>query len=244
MGKQQSSTPRVVAIVLGAGQGTRMGHAINKIFLPIDGKPIIIHALETFEHCALVDEILLVGAKGEEAQLAKLAHAAQLRKVRRIIEGGATRHGSEQCALEALRAEIEAGEIEIILIHDGARPFLSPSSVESLIERTRGVGAAILALPLQEEERIVQVDTTQAVCRSYEGEQIWRAQTPQAFRATLLLQAYDQAARDQFVGTDTAASVERIGYPVAVVESELSNLKITTAHDLFQAEKLSRHRRL
>jgi 2-C-methyl-D-erythritol 4-phosphate cytidylyltransferase len=221
-----------------------MGHAINKIFLPIDGKPIIIHALEAFEHCALVDEILLVGAKGEEAQLAKLAHAAQLRKVRRIIEGGATRHGSEQCALEALRAEIEAGEIEIILIHDGARPFLPSSSVECLIERTRGVGAAILALPLQEEERVVQVDTTQGVCRSYEGEQIWRAQTPQAFRATLLLQAYDQAARDQFVGTDTAASVERIGYPIAVVESELSNLKITTAHDLFQAEKLSRHRHL
>ncbi len=242
MGRQQRSSQRVVAIVLGAGQGARMGHSINKIFLPIDGKPIIIHALETFEHCALVDEILLVTAKGEEEQLAKLAHTAQIRKVRRIVEGGATRHGSEHCALEALRVEIEEGDIEVVLVHDGARPFISQRSVDTLIERARRVGGAILALPLQEEEHIVQVDETHAVCRSYEGKSIWRAQTPQAFQAHLLLRAYDQAACDHFVGTDTAASVERLGYPVAVVESELTNLKITTAHDLFQAERLSRHR--
>lgn len=241
--RKQRSAKRVVAVVLGAGQGTRMGHPINKIFLPINGKPVIVYAIETFEHCSAIDEIMLVAAKGEEEQLAKLAYSAQCHKVKRVVHGGTTRHASEQCALNALRAEIEAGELDVILIHDGARPFIAREKVEMLVQKTREVGGAILAMPLQEEEHIVQVDGAQAVQKSYEGESIWRAQTPQAFQAPLLLAAYDAAERDQFIGTDTAASVERMGYHVAVVESEITNLKITTAHDLFHAEKLSHYRR-
>lgn len=241
--RKQRSAKRVVAVVLGAGQGTRMGHPINKIFLPINGKPVIVYAIETFEHCSAIDEIMLVAAKGEEEQLAKLAYSAQCHKVNRVVHGGTTRHASEQCALNALRAEIEAGELDVILIHDGARPFIAREKVEMLVQKTREVGGAILAMPLQEEEHIVQVDGAQAVQKSYEGESIWRAQTPQAFQAPLLLAAYDAAERDQFIGTDTAASVERMGYHVAVVESEITNLKITTAHDLFHAEKLSHYRR-
>ncbi len=243
MVRKNSSSIRVVSIVLGAGQGTRMGQPINKVFLPINGKPVIIYAIEAFEHCPAVDEILLVAAAGEEDQLFKLARHAQCHKVRRVVRGGASRHASEQCALEILRPEIDAGEIDIVLIHDGARPFISPEKVEQLINSARVAGGAILAMPLQEEELIAQVDDNLCVQKSFEGDQVWRAQTPQAFRASLLLQAYDQAERDQFYGTDTAASLERIGCGIAVVESETTNLKITTAHDLFHAEKLSRLRR-
>lgn len=241
--KKQESSGKVVAVVLGAGQGTRMGHPINKVFLPVNGKPIIIYAIEAFEHCPAVDEILLVAASGEEEQLAKLASSAYCHKVRRVVHGGATRHASEQCALEALRTHIEAGEIEIILIHDGARPFIGVEQIENLVAKARVFGGAILATPLQEEEQIVQVDETFTIRNSFEGDTVWRAQTPQAFQAALLLDAYDQAERDQFFGTDTAASVERVGCSVAVVESEATNLKITTAHDLFHAEKLGRYRR-
>lgn len=218
-----------------------MGRAVNKVFLPINGQPVIVYAIEVFEHCPAVDDILLVAAGGEENQLAKLAHTAQCHKVVRVVRGGATRHASEQCALEALRPQIEAGEVEVILIHDGARPFISVEKVELLIKKARELGGAILAAPLSEEEHIVQVDEEQRIQSNFAEEQVWRAQTPQAFQARLLLKAYDQAQCDAFVGTDTAASLERLGYGVAVVMSDATNIKITTAHDLLHAERLSRH---
>jgi 2-C-methyl-D-erythritol 4-phosphate cytidylyltransferase len=242
MPSKKGSLKRVVAVILGAGQGTRMGHSINKVFLPINGKAVIVYAIEAFEHCSLVDEIILVAAAGEEEQMAKLVYHAQCKKVSQIIEGGATRHASEQCALEVLRPHIDAGIVEIVLIHDGARPFISVEKVEQLIEKAREADGAILAAPLEEEERIAQVNSEKRVQRCFEGQQIWKAQTPQVFQASFLLKAYDQAHRDQFYGTDTAASVERMGGRVALVESDATNLKITTAEDLFLAERLSSHR--
>ncbi len=239
MVRKKSSSKRVVAVVLGAGQGTRMGYQVNKVFLPINGKPIIIYAVETFERCHVVDEVVLVIAAGEEEQMTKLAQHAQCTKVCQVVRGGATRHESEQCALEVLRPRIDAGDIEIVLIHDGARPFVSVEKVERLISKARELGGAILAIPLQEEERIAQVSGENYVQKSFEGQQAWKAQTPQAFHASLLLKAYDQARRDQFYGTDTAASVERIGGHIAVIKSDATNLKITTAQDLLLAEKLS-----
>jgi len=116
--------------------------------------------------------------------------------------------------------------------------------VEQLIARARESDGAILATPLKEEERIAQVGSEHYIQRSFEGQQAWRAQTPQAFQASLLLKAYDQAKRDVFLGTDTAASVERIGGHIVIVESDASNLKITTAHDLFLAERLTSRKRV
>jgi len=125
-----------------------------------------------------------------------------------------------------------------VLIHDGARPFVPIARVEQLIQKAREIGGAILAAPLQAEERLVQVDSEQNIQKSFAGRLVWKAQTPQAFQASLLLAAYDQAERDHFYGTDTASSVERIGGQIAIVESDNTNLKITTTHDLFLAEKL------
>src|SRR5215472_12572710 len=227
----------IVAVILGAGQGVRMGYQVNKVFLPINGKPMIMYAVETFERCRVIDEIMLVVAAGEEDPMMKLARHAQCTKVSRVIRGGPTRHESEQCALEVLRPRIETGEVEIVLIHDGARPFVPVEKVEQVIARARESDGAILAAPLQEEERIAQVGSEHYIQGSFEGQQVWKAQTPQAFQAPLLLKAYDQAKYDLFSGTDTASSVERIGGHIAIVESDASNLKITTAHDLFLAER-------
>src|ERR1700676_2058819 len=99
MNLRKGPSKRVIAVILGAGQGKRMGHPINKVFLPINGKPVIVYAIETFEQCSSVDEIILVAATGEEEQMAKIAHNAHCKKVRRIVQGGATRHASELCAL-------------------------------------------------------------------------------------------------------------------------------------------------
>jgi len=130
-----------------------------------------------------------------------------------------------------------------VLIHDGARPFVLVEKVQQLVEEARKQGGAILATPLQEEELIVQVDRQQCIQRSFEGGHVWKAQTPQAFQASLLLRAYDQAEHDQFQGADTAASLERIDCPISIVEGDATNVKITTAHDLFHAEGLSHRRR-
>jgi 2-C-methyl-D-erythritol 4-phosphate cytidylyltransferase len=233
---------RAVAIVLCAGQGTRVGRQINKILLPIEGEPLFLYAVKTFERCATVDEILLVAAAGEQGHLKELAYLAHCHKVRNVICGGMTRHASEQCALNFLRPRINKGEIDIILIHDGARPLIQVEKVEKLVRKAREVGGAILAVPLQEEEHIVQVDEAQRIQRNFEGDGIaWKAQTPQAFHAPLLLQAYDQAEREQFQGTDTASVLERAGCTIAIVEDSSTNLKVTTAYDLFHAERLLRH---
>ncbi len=244
MSEKKGLSKRIVAVILGAGQGTRMGRSINKVFLPLHGKPIIIYAIEAFEHCPCVDDILLVVAAGEEEQMAKLVRSAHCHKVRQVIRGGATRHESEQCALEVLRPCIDAGDVEIVLIHDGARPFVPVNKVEQVIGKAREAEGAILAAPLQTGEHIVQMHgEQQCVQRSFEGHQVWKAQTPQAFQASFLLKAYDQARRDQFYGTDTAASIERHGGRVIIVESDLTNLKITTADDLLLAERLSSYQR-
>lgn len=239
----KSASKQVVAVILGAGQGSRMRQPINKIFLPIHGKPIIVYAIECFERCVLIDEILLVAAVGEEEQMAKIVRQTRCKKVQHIVQGGTSRHESEQRALNVLRPRIDTGSIEIVLIHDGARPFVPVHKVEELVRKAREVDGAILAVPLQEEERISQIQNGNQVQKSFEGPLIWKAQTPQAFQASLLLKAYDQAGHDTFFGTDTAASVERIGGRVALVESDSTNLKITTAEDLFLAERLSHHRR-
>lgn len=245
MDKKSDSSKHVVAIVLCAGQGTRVGHQLNKVLLPIEGEPIFLYAVKAFERCAEVDEILLVAAAGEQNQLSEVACSAHCHKVRHIIWGGLTRHASEQCALNFLRSRINSGEIDILLIHDGARPFISVEKVAQLIARAREIGGAILAVPVEEEEHIVQVDDAQYIRRSVTSNNIaWKAQTPQAFHAPLILQAYDQAEKDLFQGTDTASVLERAGYPVAIVRGDATNLKITTAHDLLHAERLMRYIRL
>jgi 2-C-methyl-D-erythritol 4-phosphate cytidylyltransferase len=215
---------------------------MNKILLPIDGEPMFLYAVKTFEHCTAVDEVLLVAAAGEQSQLTELAQRAQCHKVHQVIGGGMTRHASEQCALNCLRARINNGEIDIVLIHDGARPFISNEKVVQVIEKAREVGGAILAIPLQEEEHIVQVGDMRTVEKSIGYDDVaWKAQTPQAFHAQTLLHAYDQAACEQFQGTDTASVLEHAGCNVAIVEGETTNLKVTTAYDLFFAERLIRH---
>ena len=246
MDEKQIVSHRVVSVVLCAGQGKRVGHQLNKILLPIEGQPLFLYSVKVFERCPVVDEVLLVGATGEREQLSKLVRYAQCRKVQHIIQGGDTRHASEYCALQFLRKRIETGEIGIILIHDGARPLISVAQVNQVVEKAREVGGAILAVPLQEEERIVQVvDGTQTIQQGFSHEdQVWKAQTPQAFRAPLLLKAYDQAKKEQIQGTDTASVLEHFGYTVAIVEGSSTNLKVTTAYDLFHVERLIRHYRL
>jgi len=231
-----------VAIVLGAGQGTRMGADRNKVLLSLAGRPLLAHALGVFERAPRIDETLLVAHPDEIAMVQRaVVEAYGLRKVSGVIAGGATRHQSEERALAALRWRIEADELGVILIHDGARPLLTLDEIARLLAAVEALGepgGALLATPLASDEVILRVADDGAVRAVYAPGELARAQTPQAFTARALLAAYDRARADGFEGTDTAASVERLGYPVALVAGSPDNLKVTTPDDLVRAEAL------
>jgi 2-C-methyl-D-erythritol 4-phosphate cytidylyltransferase len=233
---------RTVAVVLGAGQGTRMGAAGNKVFLPLGGTPILARAGAAFERVPAVDEILLVAHPREIGQCRELATRYHLGKVIDVIPGGDSRHQSEYSALNVLRERIVAGDVRMVLIHDGARPLVTPNEIARLIQAAREVGGALLATPLEPDEVVAQADDLGEATTIFATQELWRAQTPQAFDARALLETYDAAARDGYEGTDTASSFERGGRPVRVVPGSPRNLKITTSSDLARAETLLRRR--
>jgi 2-C-methyl-D-erythritol 4-phosphate cytidylyltransferase len=226
----------VVAVVLGAGQGTRMGAGRNKVLLTLRVKPILVHALAAFEQTPRVTETLLVAHPDEVAMCQRLVTEHGLAKVAAVIAGGATRHQSEEWALAWLRPRIEAGEIALLLVHDGARPLITPDEITTLITATAPTGGALLAaVP---DETLLQLDGEGNVTAAWLTNDLALAQTPQAFDARRLLAAYDAARADGFEGSDTAASFERAGGQVRVVFGASANFKITTPDDLLRAEAL------
>lgn len=232
--------PRTVAVILCAGQGSRMRADRNKIFLPLAGRPLLLWTLAAFAEAPEVDEVVLVAHPQEVVLCAEVARGGQrgeAAKVRAIIPGGQTRHQSEQAALDALRPRIERGEIGAILIHDGARPLVTGEDMTHLLAAVRAVGSAILVAPFTPDDVLLRTDDAGNLIAQPTSD-LARAQTPQAFTAALLLRAYDAARADGFEGTDTAASVERLGQRVAAVVGTGSNLKITTPDDLLRAEAI------
>lgn len=232
MSEVRSGQPEVWAIVLAAGAGRRMETTTNKVFLQVGGSPILARTLESLQRTPIVDGIVLVTTEADRAQCQALIAAEGFDKVRRIASGGPTRHASEWSGLRALERDIEDGEIEVVLIHDAVRPFISTTELGALVDAARIAGAAIPALPAG--DRIVVVDDTGLVQRA--GDDLWIAQTPQAFRASLVLEAHRRAAADGFVGADTSAVVERLGHRVSVIPGRPENIKITTPDDLLRAE--------
>jgi 2-C-methyl-D-erythritol 4-phosphate cytidylyltransferase len=227
---------RTVAVVLCAGQGRRMAHAQNKVFLPLAGKPLLAHTLAAFDRAAEVQEVLLIAHPDELEQCRRLVADHKVARVIGISPGGATRHQSEEAALGVLRDAIESGTVDVVLIHDGARPLVRPAEIDTLTRAARIYGGALLATPLGSEETIAQLDDDGMLVDALPPSDLWRAQTPQGFDARELLRAYDAARADGFAGTDTAASYERLGHGVRIVAGSSENFKVTTPDDLLRAE--------
>jgi 2-C-methyl-D-erythritol 4-phosphate cytidylyltransferase len=237
------STGVTVAVILCAGQGTRMRADRNKVLLPLLGAPLIVHTLDAFEGASSVGEILLVAHPDEVAYFAReFIPAAGAGKVSGVIVGGATRHQSEHCALDALRERIATGEIALVMIHDGARPLVTPEEIDQLAEGAREGAGAILVTPIAAAETLLATRPDGAVALVAAPEELARAQTPQAFNARLLLAAYDQAWAEGFEGTDTASSLERLGHTIRAVYGGDENIKVTTPDDLLRAEAILRAR--
>ncbi len=220
-------------IVLAAGSGTRVGNSRNKVYLPLAGRRIVTWSLELFRKIPGVGRLVLV-VRSEDRELAEQILDRELPGVPvDLVTGGQTRHESEYRALLHLADEIRDGEIDVVLVHDAARPLAPARIVEDVLATAIRTGSAVPALPLEDA---VGVDGAGRMSHAGGAEMV-RVQTPQAFRSGPLLSAYQAAAADGFAGTDTAACVERYeGVPVQVVAGDPRNIKVTYADDLFTAE--------
>jgi 2-C-methyl-D-erythritol 4-phosphate cytidylyltransferase len=219
---------KVVAIVVAAGCGKRMGRKIPKQFLEIRGKPIVVYTLEKFDLCAEVDEVILV-VQAEHVQDARnMLNECGIRKVCQVVAGGPQRQDSVQSGLKNLPEGVE-----IVIVHDAVRPFVSVEKIEEVVEAARDGGAAVLATHVK--------DTTKRgkhrwVEETLDRDDLWHVQTPQCFRVNWIAEGYERARQDGYSTTDDAALVERLGYRVKIVEGEDRNIKITSPVDLFLAE--------
>lgn len=217
-------------VLLAAGSGTRVGAATNKVLLPLDGSDdpassALGLSLRTALEVADVHRLVLVVRSGDEEAVAAVAQPLLGEREVTMVAGGDTRHASEQAAIGVLRADIEAGDVDVVAIHDTARPLATPELYAAVIGVAREHGGAIPAAPLTH----LSTRDLQPVGGALVG-----VQTPQAFRAADLLAAYAQAAADGFDGTDTGATLERYasGVRIVAVPSTPLNLKVTFADDL------------
>jgi 2-C-methyl-D-erythritol 4-phosphate cytidylyltransferase len=232
---------KIFVMVPAAGLGTRMGppsaaktkkRAPSKQFKELGGIPILIHTLRKFVACPEVYEIIVALRKNEIAgfrvQLEK-QYPEILNKRLQIVEGGEHRQDSVASALAAVAADGD----DIVLVHDGVRPFVTPEIIAEVIAAARKHGAAIAGMPAMDTVKQVERTAEGALIKStIPRASIVMAQTPQGFRYDILKKAFDEAAADGFLGTDEASLIERAGHPVAVVMGSPRNLKITTPADM------------
>ncbi|SRR6266481_506582 len=221
-----------VAIVVAAGKGTRLGGNRPKQFLELDGIPVIIRSLGQFERCREVDEVVTVLPADETAGFQSLAQKFGLRKLSRVIAGGETRAQSVQRGLASI------GEAEIVAVHDGVRPFVTPEEIDQVVAAARKSGGAILVAPVADTIKEIKDGR---VLRTLPRSGLRRALTPQCFRLDILKRAYDQLAEIEGKGvevTDDCLLVERLGLEIVAIESSARNIKITREEDLVLGEAL------
>jgi 2-C-methyl-D-erythritol 4-phosphate cytidylyltransferase len=222
-----------VAIIAAGGQGTRIGGKRAKQFLELAGIPIIIHTLRAFEQCDVIQEIIVVLPAQDSKSFLPIAEKHRVRKVTRIVPGGATRADSVLRGLQA----VSAATAKIVAVHDGVRPFVSAEEIRRTVEAAEQHDAAILTA--QATDTIKEVKDGWIV-RTFHRADLRHALTPQCFQYSLLCRAYaDVDVMDPEL-TDDCALVERLGIKIACVEGSLRNIKITRPEDLALAEVLIR----
>jgi 2-C-methyl-D-erythritol 4-phosphate cytidylyltransferase len=214
-----------VAIIPAAGQGRRMGGPTAKQFLELEGEPVLVHTLRRFDACPSIDEIVVALPEGESAAFLRMASAAGIRKLARVVVGGAERQDSVARGLACVRPETA----EVVVVHDGVLPFVTPEQIAEVVARAATAGAAILAVRVT--DTVKEVDEL-GVVRTLDRARIALAQTPQAFRYAWLRDAVDRARAEGWAVTDDASLVEQAGYRVEIVEGSPFNIKITRPEDL------------
>jgi len=224
------TSPRAAAVVLAAGSGTRVGAGTNKVLLPLGGIPVLAHSVRTVLEVDGVHRVVLVVRPGDREEVSAAVAPHLGAHDLWLVDGGEHRHDSEWQALQVLAADIENDELDVVAIHDGARPLSSAALWRAVIDTAAEHGGAIPVVPTP------QLSHTDG---SLAPTNLVGVQTPQAFRARELLDAYRRAEADGFVGTDTGSCLERYsGIAIRGVGSTTANLKVTFPEDLGLAEAL------
>lgn len=224
----------ISAVIPAAGKGSRMGMAQNKQYLELLGKPVLARTIQAFEDCSLVDDVVIIVNEADVKYCSEsIVERYGFSKVRAVAAGGVSRQQSVYNGLQKV-----SGHCGIVLIHDGARPFIDDSSIAACITAAEESGAACAAVPVK--DTIKRADVSGFVDETVDRSSLWSIQTPQAFQYDLIMEAHRRAVLDGYCGTDDAVLVERLGHRVKLVTCSYYNIKITTKEDLAIAEGICR----
>ncbi len=219
-------------VIAAAGRGKRMGLDMNKQYIEVHGRPILALTVQSFEDCSHIDEIVIVANENEIEYCKKsIIDKYSFKKVKAVVPGGETRQQSVFNGLN--QVSVDCG---IVLIHDGARPFIMQESIMACINAAGTFGAACAAVPVKDTIKLA--DAGSFVDKTIDRSDLWQIQTPQAFKYGLIMEAHRRALSEGFDGTDDAMLAERLGYKVKLVMSDYYNIKITTREDLIFAEAI------
>lgn len=217
-------------IIPAAGQGKRMGLGYNKLFLPLGGRALIAHTLDVFLQDPSCETVIL-STNEEERELFLMLPLNGDRSKISFVNGGVERQHSVANGLFS----IEDNKDTLVLVHDGARPFITREVIASVVQSANATGAAIVGVPVKDTIKRVNSSIVQ---ETIDRSSLWQIQTPQAFRLSILREAHEWAKANHFLGTDEASLVEKMSYPVSIVEGSYDNIKLTTKEDIYFGEAI------
>ena len=227
--KREPQGPRCAAVVPAAGSSRRMGGQ-DKILLPLDDIPVLMHALRALSASERIQEIVVVTREDLIVPVGQLCRDCALDKVTKVLVGGATRADSVLIGVEEV-----SGRAELIAVHDGARPLVTVEVIDAAIRKAAECGAAAPAVPVKDT---VKRALDGVVVETPDRTQLFAVQTPQVFDSDLLLGALRRAGEEGAAITDDCGAVERIGMKVCLTEGSYENIKITTPADMLMAEAI------
>lgn len=217
-------------IIVAAGSGKRMKSTIAKQYIELKGRTILSYTVETFEKSDNIDEIILVTSQEAIDFVTKnIVNKYQFTKVKAVVAGGAERQDSVYNGLKKV-----SKDTDIVLIHDGVRPFVNDSYITKLESIAMEFGACVLGAPVKDTIKIC--DSEGYIVDTPNRSTLWLAQTPQCFKYDVIINAYEKAYKEGYTGTDDSVLVEKTGVKVKMVEGDYNNIKITTPEDLYIGE--------
>ncbi len=225
-------TGKVAVVITAAGKGTRMHSNINKQYMELGGMPVLARTIAAFQQCSQVDEIIVV-INEEDINFCKnkIIERFQFSKVKSLVSGGAQRQNSVYKGLCAI-----GDDCGIVLIHDGARPFVAIESISESINTAQKFGACGLGVRVKDTIKISGPNGF--VASTPDRSSLWSIQTPQSFDYGIIMRAHEAAVKNNYTGTDDMVLVEKLGIPVKILEGSYNNIKITTPEDLIVGESI------
>lgn len=220
-----------VAVIAAAGFGVRMGVPEGKQYFPLAGVPLLVHTIRAFELAPSVEStVVVVNRNDVDFCQREIVQKFGLGKVAKVVGGGVERQDSVARGLAALPRDAS-----VVAIHDGARPLVTPGLIDACFNALSGWEGTVAAVPLKDTPKMV---SGEMIVKTLERKEVWLAQTPQVFQVDVIREAHERAELEDFLGTDDASLVERLGGRIRLVPGSDENIKITTLSDLVIAEAI------